>query len=183
MSYMTVARHRFAIGAISALGFYLGLSPDSSAAQAEPAPVSLASLQSEAEKFHAALVLPVYEETAEAIRSTGDKSIQDAEAALDQLAKQDLKKVTFASSVAALDEIIAKVRNAGDRISLLQEAHPEKAVRDAAAEASVKLSSWSIGLEYRDDIYRAIKAYADTKPKLSGEDKLLFDETLRDYRR
>ena len=28
-----------------------------------------------------------------------------------------------------------------------------------------------------------MKAYADTKPQLAGEDKKLFDETLRDYRR
>src|SRR5205814_6410420 len=29
----------------------------------------------------------------------------------------------------------------------------------------------------------ALKAFANTKPKLSGEDKKLFDETMRDYRR
>ena len=34
-----------------------------------------------------------------------------------------------------------------------------------------------------EDVYKALKAFADTKPNLSGEDKKLFDETMRDYRR
>ena len=27
-----------------------------------------------------------------------------------------------------------------------------------------------MGLDYREDVYRAVKAFADTQPKLSGED-------------
>jgi hypothetical protein len=40
-----------------------------------------------------------------------------------------------------------------------------------------------VGIDYREDVYRAMKAFAGTHPKLSGEDKKLFDETMRDYRR
>ena len=40
-----------------------------------------------------------------------------------------------------------------------------------------------MGVDYREDVYKAIKAFADSKPKLSGEDEKLFKETLRDYRR
>jgi thimet oligopeptidase len=40
-----------------------------------------------------------------------------------------------------------------------------------------------VGAEYREDVYLTIKAYADTKPPLFGEDKKLLDETMRDYRR
>src|SRR5437660_10477144 len=53
-----------------------------------------------------------------------------------------------------------------------------------AAEAAVKeFEEWAVGIDYREDVYKAIKAFADTHPKLSGEDKKLLDETLRDYRR
>jgi thimet oligopeptidase len=40
-----------------------------------------------------------------------------------------------------------------------------------------------VGIDYRDDVYRAVKAYADTKPALAGEDAKLLFETMRDYRR
>src|SRR5208282_6505219 len=50
-------------------------------------------------------------------------------------------------------------------------------------DAIKKLSEWSVSIDYREDVYAAVKAYAATKPELAGEDKKLFDETLRDYRR
>jgi thimet oligopeptidase len=40
-----------------------------------------------------------------------------------------------------------------------------------------------VGLDYRQDVYLAVKAYADTQPRLEGEDAKLLAETLRDYRR
>lgn len=144
---------------------------------------ALSAFQTKAEKFHEVVVLPNFERTPEEITAAAEQAIREAEASLDRLAHQDLKKATFISTIQDLDTITAVVRKASDRIGLLQETAVEKAVREAASEASVKLSSWGIGLEYRDDIYQAIKAYADTHPKLVGEEKLLFDETLRDYRR
>src|SRR5436190_14110941 len=54
----------------------------------------------------------------------------------------------------------------------------------AAAENAVKeFQDWAVGVDYRDDVYKVLKAFADTKPTLDGEDKKLFDETMRDYRR
>ena len=38
-------------------------------------------------------------------------------------------------------------------------------------------------MDYREDDYRVLKYFAGTKPQLTSEDKKLFDETLRDYRR
>ena len=57
------------------------------------------------------------------------------------------------------------------------------AVRDAATDAIKKLSEWSVGVDYREDVYHALKSFSGTKPQLTSEDKKLFDETLRDYRR
>ena len=54
----------------------------------------------------------------------------------------------------------------------------------AAGENAVKVfQDWAVGIDYREDVYKALKAFADTQPKLSGEDKKLLDETMRDYRR
>src|SRR6184192_3420956 len=54
----------------------------------------------------------------------------------------------------------------------------------AAGENAVKaFQDWAVGIDYREDVYKAIKAFADTHPKFSGEDEKLLNETLRDYRR
>lgn len=146
-------------------------------------PVPLAPLQAQAVKYHAVLAVPVFERTVDELHATADRAIAEAEAALDRLAKQDPAHATFASTLGALDAITGRVNNTDNRFGLIKETHIDKAVRDAASEMSVKLESWAIGLDYREDVYRAVKAYADTHPALAGEEKLLFDEVLRDYRR
>jgi thimet oligopeptidase len=40
-----------------------------------------------------------------------------------------------------------------------------------------------VGLDYREDVYKVVKAYADKKPDRKGEDAKLLMETMRDYRR
>jgi thimet oligopeptidase len=152
-------------------------------ANTSAAPVPLASLEPQAEKFRILYTPPSYERTPDELRASAENAIRDAEAALDKIAKSDPAKATFDNTFAELDRIVARVRNVANRIGLLQETHPEKIMRDTASEMSVKISSWAITLDYREDLYRAIKAFADTRPALTGEDKLLFDEILRDYRR
>src|SRR5207249_2250282 len=55
--------------------------------------------------------------------------------------------------------------------------------RTAAENAVKAFQEWAVGVDYREDVYKAIKAFADTHPKLTGEDEKLLKETLRDYRR
>ncbi len=43
--------------------------------------------------------------------------------------------------------------------------------------------AWNVGIDYREDVFKAIKAFAAKKPNLSGEDENLLSETLRDFRR
>src|SRR5438067_925207 len=56
-------------------------------------------------------------------------------------------------------------------------------MRAAAEEAVKAFQEWAVGIDYREDVYKAIKAFANTHPKLAGEDEKRLDETLRDYRR
>ena len=83
----------------------------------------------------------------------------------------------------ALDDLGYEADTAANRLGLIEQTSTNAAVRDAATDAIKKLSEWSVGIDYRDDVYAAVKAYADTQPQLVGEDKKLLDETLRDYRR
>ena len=153
------------------------------AVAASAAPQTLADYQPAAARFHAVLTLPAFERTPAELEATVAKVIAAGDATLNQIAGLDPAKVTFASTIGALDNIGFSFKNAYYRIGFIQETHPEKAMRDKASEMSVKLQQWAIGLDYREDVYAAVKAYAQTGPALTGEDRRIFDETLRDYRR
>jgi thimet oligopeptidase len=144
---------------------------------------TLESFQSAAAAHHAVLALPEFESTPAAVHATAEGIIARANAALDAVAKQDLSKLTLASTLGALDDINFDIDRDSSRIGFLKETSPDKAIRDAAEDAVKKVQDWAIGVEYREDIYQVVKAFAATKPVLEGEDKLLLDENLRDYRR
>ena len=50
-------------------------------------------------------------------------------------------------------------------------------------ELTRKIDEWSVGLDYRDDLYRALKTVADKKPKLGAEEQRLVDDQMLTYRR
>jgi len=72
---------------------------------------------------------------------------------------------------------------AANRATLIKETNTNPAMRTAAENAVKAFQDWVVGVDYREDVYKAIKAFADAHPKLSGEDEKLLKETLRDYRR
>ena len=106
-----------------------------------------------------------------------------ADAALDALASLPPENVTFANTIGALDDMSYGADVVSSRIYLIKETSTDEAMRDAATEAIKAFQDWAVGTQYREDVYKAVKSYADKNPKLLGEDKLLFDETMRDYRR
>src|SRR5919106_6449780 len=136
-----------------------------------------------AAKANAVLTIPDWEKTPEAIEAAMKNAIAKANAALDQIGAQDPGKVTFKSTVAALDDVTYEASLAANRATLIKETNTNPAMRSAAENAVKAFQDWVVGVDYREDVYKPIKAFADTHPKLSGEDEKLFKETLRDYRR
>ncbi|HLW35644.1 MAG TPA: M3 family metallopeptidase [Chthoniobacterales bacterium] len=136
-----------------------------------------------ADKANAVLALPDWEHTPEAVDAMTKNAIDTANKALDQIGQQDLSKVTFKSTVLALDDLDWAAGNAASRAVVLKESNTDPKVREAAENAVKTFQDWAVGIDYREDVYKALKAFADTKPNLTGEDKKLFDETMRDYRR
>src|SRR6202011_4682061 len=136
-----------------------------------------------AAKANAVLTLPDWEQTPEAVDAMMKNAIDTANKALDQIGAQDLGKVTFKSTVVALDDLTWQAANAANKAVVTKESNTDPKVREAAENAVKTFQDWAVGIDYREDVYKALKAFADTKPKLSGEDKKLFDETMRDYRR
>lgn len=146
-------------------------------------PRSLAEIQKSGAKFKNVLRLPEFETTPQAVKVTADQTMFVANAALDAVGRLNASHVRFSNTVGALDDIGFQISGAMNRLYLIKETSTNSAVRDAATDAVKRLQEWSVGLDYREDVYRAVKAYADTQPELSGEDARLLEETMRDYRR
>jgi Zn-dependent oligopeptidase len=136
-----------------------------------------------AAKTNAVLTIPDWEQTPEAVEASMKDAIAKANAALDQIGTQDLGKVTFKSSVVALDDATYQAGLAANRATIIKETNKNPAMRTAGENAVKAFEEWAVGIDYRQDVYKAIRAFADTHPKLTGEDEKLLKETLRDYRR
>src|SRR5881396_2237251 len=136
-----------------------------------------------AAKANAVLTIPDWEQTPEAVEASMKDAIAKANAALDQIGAQDLGKVTFKSTVVALDDATYQAGLAANKATIIKETNTNPAMRTAGENAVKAFQDWAVGIDYRKDVYKAIKAFADTHPKLTGEDEKLLKETLRDYRR
>jgi oligopeptidase A len=136
-----------------------------------------------AAKANAVLTIPDWEQTPEAVEASMKNAIAKANGALEQIGAQDLGKATFKSTVVALDDVTYEASLAANRATLIKETNKNPALRTAAENAVKAFQDWAVGVDYREDVYKAIKAFSDTHPKLTGEDQKLLKDTLRDYRR
>ena len=146
-------------------------------------PRTLSEIQKSGARFKNVLRLPEFETTPEAVKVTADQTTFFANAALDAIGRLNASHVRFSNTVGALDDIGFQINTAMNRLYLIKETSTNASVRDAATEAVKRLQEWAVGLDYREDVYRAVKAYADMQPKLEGEEARLLEETMRDYRR
>jgi len=144
---------------------------------------SLREFKKRAAAFNNIITVPQFETTTNALRFTLRQTMTVANAALDRIGALKPGQVTFDNTVRALDDIGYQISLTDDRFGLIKETSTSAALRDAATDALKTLEEWSVGIDYREDVYQALKAYADKKPRLKGEDAKLLAETMRDYRR
>jgi thimet oligopeptidase len=152
---------------------------------APPAPGNdtLAEFQRTAARFNSVVTVPTFETTPEALGSSVKTAIAQAESALSRIGRLAPSEVTFDNTVRALDDVADIIGTTDNRLDVIKQTSTNAALRDAATDQSKIIEQWAVGLDYREDVYRAIKAYADTRPALQGEDAKLLAETMRDYRR
>ncbi len=72
---------------------------------------SVDDFRAAAAKANAVLTIPDWEQTPEAIEASMKDAIAKANSALDQIGGQDLSKVTFKSTVVALDDLTYQAGN------------------------------------------------------------------------
>src|SRR6058998_400695 len=146
-------------------------------------PKTVDDFRAAAAKANAVLTIPDWEQTPATVEAAMKNAIAKVNASLDRIGAQDPGKVTFKSTVAALDDVTYEASLAANRATLIKETNTKPVMRTAAENAVKAFQDWVVGVDYRKDVYKAIKAFADTHPKLTGEDEKLLKETLRDYRR
>ena len=142
-----------------------------------------AKFESIAERHGSIVSLPPFERSPQASLDAVDAAIEAANAKLAAIGKLTPRQVTFENTIGALDDMSFEVSLVANRTYMLKETSENAEHRAKATEAIKKVDEWAVGLDYREDVYRAVKAYADTKPSLKGEAKRLLEQTLRDYRR
>jgi thimet oligopeptidase len=98
------------------------------------------------------------------------------------VAVQDRRR-TFENTVGAIDDLITRLELDTNMTMFMAYVSTDAAEREAGERAEQDYSNWLIDLQKREDLYRAVKAYADTKPELEGEQKRLLEHELRDFRR
>jgi len=150
---------------------------------AQPSLAELADFGTRAAKWNTVIGLPQFETTTNAVQESVRQTIAAGNANLDRIAAVDPAKVTFENTVRALDDIGYQISLTDNRLQVIKETSPGAGLRESATDALKELEEWMVGLDYREDVYRVVKAYADRKPKLKGEDAKLLFETMRDYRR
>jgi thimet oligopeptidase len=155
----------------------------SSLAQTANQPDRLKEFRRGAAKFNSVITVPQFETSTNELGFNLRQTMAVGNAALDRIAALKPGEVTFENTVRALDDIGYQISLVDDRFGLIKETSTSSELRASATDALKTLEEWSVGIDYREDVYQALKAYADKKPKLAGEDAKLLADTMRDYRR
>jgi oligopeptidase A len=120
--------------------------------------------------------------TAESVEETTDEGLAAADALVAAAAGAE---PSFDATMRTLDLAMARLVQTYGRGAFMGQVHNDPAVRDAGTEAEERLNKWRVGLPFRSDLYRAVKAFSETDEAatLEGEPARLLDHWLRDFRR
>ena len=119
-------------------------------------------------QFNSVVTLPDFETTTNLLMFDLRQTIAVGNAALDRIGALKPREVTFENTVRALDDIGYQISLTDDRFGLIKETSTNAALRDTATDALKQLEEWTVGMDYREDVYKALKAYADTEAQAEG---------------
>ena len=145
--------------------------------------VSFSEARKRAKEAGFRLELPEFETEPKALAESLEQCLAQADERLDAIAALLPERLDFANTVAAFDDVICSVSTVANRLYLLKEAAPEKVIREEAERQFKIFQDWDVGLEYREDIYRTIRAFADGQSELAEEARRLMEHFMRDFRR
>ncbi len=152
------------------------------------APQSLVDFQRVASSQGLVFGMPRFERTPEEVQEVVDFELAMADMMLLGIAEQEPSQVTFDSVFAGMDHALFGVMTTLNRLWLMKETRQEPEVRQTCTAQVQKISEWLVSVQYREDLYNICQAYVQRLENglvlpLEGEDKMLYLETMRDYRR
>lgn len=149
----------------------------------QPVGSHLNKIQKEAGRRNLVIAVPNFETTGEGMSASVESMIQDGEVELKRIREQDPVRLSFESTIRAIDDLNYRVQLMSNRIGWIKETHPLKAMREVAETMIARIEQWKIKVQYDEGVYKVVSGYQREKPKLVMEEKRLYEETLRDYRR
>lgn len=113
-----------------------------------------------------------------------EDAINESREVLDDLVANKQVR-TFENTLRPLDRIADILAHAFQDFVFMGYVHPGKDVRTAAKDAEERLDKFGVEMVFRDDLYEAARAYAQTEEarSLAGEHARLLEFTERDLRR
>lgn len=90
---------------------------------------------------------------------------------------------TFENTILAIDDMLVTLDAETSMTQFMFHVSTDAGEREAGGLAEEHYTAWMIDLTKRDDLYRAVKTYAATNPKLEGERARLLMFIQRDFRR
>ena len=122
--------------------------------------------------------------TTESVKADVDRALAAAEELIAS-AVASVDAPSFDATLRPIDLAGAAAIGGYGKGAFMAYVHPEAEVRDAGQAAEEQIAKWNVGLPFREDLYRAVKAFAATPEAaaLEGEEKRLLEFWLRDFRR
>jgi len=122
--------------------------------------------------------------TAETVTAETDAAVARAEQ-LVAGAAASAGQPSFDATLRPLELAGVALLQAYGRGAFLAQVHPDEGVRDVAQEADERINKWRVSLPFREDLYRAVSAFAATEEAAAkdGERERLLTFWLRDFRR
>ena len=106
-----------------------------------------------------------------------------ADVEIAQIVAIDDQQRTYENTIGAIDDTMSRLDGASNLAVFMAYVHPDAAIREAAQAGEQLWSDWSIDFSSNEDLYKAVKAFAETKPDLQGEHARYLEHMMRDYRR
>jgi thimet oligopeptidase len=112
-------------------------------------------------------------------------AIKECDARIAALIAVPAGQRTFGNTVLAVEEARAALKETKQAWGVLADAAPDDGLREAAWEWTERLGKHGVGIDFDEEVHRAVREYADgaEAAALTGEDSRLLGDLLRDYRR
>jgi len=119
------------------------------------------------------------------VKALAEEVIARTKAVLDAVASVPEGKHSWDTVMAPLAEVSGSLAPLWNTAEFVAHVSPDPEVREASTEADQMLSAFRVEVGMREDVYKAVAAYAETEEakKLTGEKKRLVERMLRDFKR